>query len=70
VVRAVASVADTLGNTPTVCRQCYIHPGVIDAYLDGSLATVLPEVEPENIAPWTPDEAAILTLLRRLTSAG
>jgi DNA topoisomerase-1 len=24
-----------------VCRKCYVHPGVIDAYLDGSLATAL-----------------------------
>ena len=33
----VAGVADTLGNTPTVCRTSYIHPKVVDAYLNGSL---------------------------------
>jgi DNA topoisomerase I len=37
VTRAVERVASTLGNTPTICRKCYIHPGVVDAYLDGNL---------------------------------
>ncbi|OAI46051.1 DNA topoisomerase I [Planctomycetaceae bacterium SCGC AG-212-F19] len=40
VVRAVEQVANTLGNTKTVCRKSYIHPAVIDAYLDGSLHPV------------------------------
>ncbi len=31
-LNAVAAVADKLGNTPTVCRRCYIHPAIIDAY--------------------------------------
>lgn len=35
--RAVEDVAAQLGNTRTVCRKCYIHPRVIDAYLDGGL---------------------------------
>jgi len=34
----VRDVADQLGNTPTVCRTSYIHPCVVDAYIDGSLA--------------------------------
>ena len=69
VLRAIASVAETLGNTPTVCRQCYIHPAVIDAYMDGSLSEAPPGVRPEDIAPWTPDEVTVLALLRRLPSA-
>jgi DNA topoisomerase-1 len=36
-VRALESVAERLGNTPAVCRKCYVHPGVVEAYLDGSL---------------------------------
>ena len=39
--RAVEEVAQQLGNTPAVCRKCYIHPQIIDAYLDGSLAEAL-----------------------------
>src|SRR5206468_136708 len=34
VVRAIEEVAERLGNTPAVCRKCYVHPDVIDAYLD------------------------------------
>jgi DNA topoisomerase-1 len=33
----VREVARSLGNAPAVCRSCYIHPQVLDAYLDGSL---------------------------------
>jgi DNA topoisomerase I len=35
VVRAVEEVAKRLGNTRAVCRKCYIHPAVIDAYMEG-----------------------------------
>jgi DNA topoisomerase-1 len=34
----VAAVAQRLGNTPTICRKCYIHPEVLNAYADGRLA--------------------------------
>ena len=37
IVQAVESVAERLGNTKAVCRKCYIHPAVFDAYLDGSM---------------------------------
>lgn len=30
---AIGRVSRTLGNTPTVCRKCYVHPAVIDCYL-------------------------------------
>jgi DNA topoisomerase-1 len=36
--RAVESVAARLGNTPAICRRCYVHPVVVDAYLGGKLA--------------------------------
>ena len=36
-VAAIESVATELGNTPAVCRACYVHPDVIDAHLDGTL---------------------------------
>lgn len=35
VVEAIKSVAAKLGNTPSVCRKCYIHPAVLEAYLGG-----------------------------------
>jgi DNA topoisomerase IB len=31
----------TLGNTKAVCRKCYIHPAVIEAYVDGRLAEAM-----------------------------
>jgi DNA topoisomerase-1 len=34
---AVSAVARIMGNTPAVCRKCYIHPLVVDAYLDRRL---------------------------------
>ena len=37
VVHAVEAVAKMLGNTPAICRKCYIHPAIFDGYLDGSL---------------------------------
>lgn len=33
VVQAIAQVAAQLGNTPSVCRKCYVHPAVLEAYL-------------------------------------
>jgi len=36
VVEAVRSVASRLGNTPSVCRKCYIHPGILESYLNGT----------------------------------
>ncbi len=41
IVRAIEAVAKRLGNTPAVCRKCYIHPAVIDTYLDGTLRETL-----------------------------
>lgn len=37
VVRAIESVAEKLGNTPSVCRKCYVHPAVLDSYMDGTM---------------------------------
>lgn len=36
--RAIEQVAASLGNTPTVCRKCYIHPAVLDAFEAGVTA--------------------------------
>jgi len=41
VVQAVDAVSQLLNNTRSVCRKCYIHPTVIDAYLDGGLEKAL-----------------------------
>jgi DNA topoisomerase-1 len=41
VLRAVERVAGRLGNTVAICRKCYVHPVVFDAYLDGTLVATL-----------------------------
>jgi hypothetical protein len=37
IARAIEAVAVRLGNTKAVCRKCYVHPAVLECYLDGSL---------------------------------
>jgi DNA topoisomerase-1 len=68
-VAAVEAVAKKLGNTKAVCRKCYIHPEVFNAYLDGSLVEILrSEVEKELRGPLKglrPAEAAVLVLLQQ-----
>ena len=41
VVRAIEQVAERLGNTPAICRKCYVHPAVLEAYVDGALRETL-----------------------------
>jgi DNA topoisomerase-1 len=41
IVQAVEAVAGVLGNTRTVCRKSYIHPAVLDSYLDGTMLETL-----------------------------
>lgn len=52
VVAAVERVAERLGNTKSVCRKSYIHPEVINAYLEGSLPeTLIERTEDELVQP-------------------
>jgi DNA topoisomerase-1 len=65
---AVEKVAARLGNTPTICRKCYIHPEVVNAYVEGTLLEeIAAELDDElaDIGEMKPEEAAVLALLRR-----
>ncbi len=68
VVRALECVAQRLGNTPTICRKSYVHPLVVQLYLQGALLSAL---EQESATPASnsfdlrPEEAALLVLLRQ-----
>jgi DNA topoisomerase-1 len=68
-VRAIEAVAERLGNTPAVCRKCYIHPDVLDAYLDGTLINSLKQrIERRHskyLKGLSPEEAAVLALLQQ-----
>ena len=67
VVRAIESVAARLGNTTAVCRKCYVHPAVVDAYLDGSLADSLSRAAAGELVRRLPklsqEEVAVLLLI-------
>jgi len=68
-VAAVKRVAEHLGNTPAVCRSCYIHPKVLDAYARGlSVEEFRPRVVRRRIHRQQPEysveELALLKLLR------
>ena len=68
VVAAIESVARTLGNTKAVCRKSYIHPALLDAYLDGSMKTTAPESSKPRSSQRA-DEAKLLQILKaRLAS--
>ena len=68
VVRAVERVAKHLGNTPAVCRRCYIHPEVFEGFLDGTLlATLAAKTRnylAEKIEGMSAEEAAVVAFLR------
>jgi DNA topoisomerase I len=49
VVQAIKSVASRLGNTPSVCKKCYVHPAVLDSYMSGAmLKTVKRQVQEQD----------------------
>jgi DNA topoisomerase-1 len=65
---AIQAVADRLGNTPTICRKCYIHPEILNCYLDGNFAASFRMKGAgklsTNSAALRPEEKATLTLLQ------
>jgi DNA topoisomerase I len=68
VVRTVERVARHLGNTPAICRRCYIHPAIFDGFLDGTLLGILEEktraYRVENAEGLSAEEAAVVAFLR------
>jgi DNA topoisomerase-1 len=72
IVQAIDAVAKRLGNTRAVCRACYVHPTVFDAYMDCTLCTLplpLDTSEVSTEAPGlSPEEAMVLTLLKQCSS--
>ncbi len=74
ILRAIERVAEKLGNTPTICRKCYVHPEVIAGYLDGTMRDALRvQVEAEltdNLHTLRPEEAAVLAFLRERLARG
>jgi DNA topoisomerase-1 len=63
---AIERVSARLGNTPTICRKCYVHPEVLQAYAEGGLLLEIgKKVEGElETGTLRPEETAVLTLLQ------
>jgi DNA topoisomerase-1 len=67
--QAIGAVAVRLGNTPAICRKCYVHPEIVQCYLDGELHNLLPNITECALTPsageFSAAEKATLALLRR-----
>ena len=67
--RAIEWVAKRLGNTPAICRKCYVHPAIFDSYMDGSMLRGLKRPANQSMAAspkkLRPEETAVLALLQR-----
>jgi DNA topoisomerase-1 len=65
---AIEKVSARLGNTPTICRKCYVHPEVLNSYMDGNLLLeIKSQAESElrsAVSNLRPEEAAVLAMLR------
>jgi DNA topoisomerase-1 len=73
VVSAIESVAKKLGNTRAVCRKCYIHPAVVNSYMDGTLIKGLEQRVKKELAECRdalgPEEAAVMSLIEKQLNA-
>ena len=69
--RAVEWVSKQLGNTPAICRKCYIHPSVLAAYQDRKLFArwIEDNTDVTPLAGLSPEETALLKFLDRRTVA-
>lgn len=70
IVAALDEVSKQLGNTRTVCKKYYVHPGVIRLYEEKNLKKYLDELdeieEPDNLAGLTSEERVLMKILKQL----
>jgi DNA topoisomerase-1 len=68
-LRAIERVAERLGNTPAICRKSYIHPVVLESYLDGLTVSVMrtraEKTLRNNLSSLSSVEAAVLAFLQQ-----
>lgn len=62
VVGTIKEVSQLLRNTPAVCRKCYVHPAVIEAFEAGELAEAMPALRRHGLKA---DEAALAIFLEK-----
>lgn len=66
---AVDEAAASLGNTPTVCRNYYIHPGLLSSYQDGTFAGHFGRFRPRRQGSFSHDEQVLARFLRQWETA-
>jgi DNA topoisomerase-1 len=57
IIRAIDAVSERLGNTRTVCRKYYVHPGLIQAYHLGLTVPLPPPARPRRSGRERPEAA-------------
>jgi DNA topoisomerase-1 len=73
ITRAIEAVAQMLGNTPAICKKCYVHPEILNGYLDGTMIETLQKQAErkisESLSELKPEEAAVVMLLQQRLAA-
>jgi DNA topoisomerase I len=69
VTRAIENVSQRLGNTPSVCRKAYVHPAIVDAYLQGTIREIAYDEAEHGPFELTASERFTLALLRAMAEA-
>jgi DNA topoisomerase-1 len=72
-VQAIEAVAQRLGNTPSVCRKCYVHPVVLESYLAGSTVEMLRQKTEkslrQDLTRLSAEEAAVMAFVQQRLKA-
>jgi DNA topoisomerase-1 len=64
IVETIRQVAQVLGNTPAICRACYVHPKILDMYAGGRLFNISKQRTGAARAGLHADEAFMVAALR------
>jgi DNA topoisomerase-1 len=68
ILMALDQVSAKLGNTRTVCRKYYVHPGLIRLYEENNLNKYLKDLddleEPDNFSGLTKEEMVLMKILK------
>jgi DNA topoisomerase-1 len=72
IVEALDEVSKKLGNTRTVCKKYYVHPGLLKLYEENSLKQYLDKLDeienPEIAGEHTGSEQILMKILKTLQS--
>src|SRR5437763_16346942 len=69
---AIKAVAGILGNTPAICRKCYVHPAIFENYLDQKSIVGLQQMteqalDKDDVDLRSSDKAVLRSLEARLS---